>query len=61
MTSMPEEHHLGDRPMKSLFAVILTAVLASSVVASSALAHGGGLDKNGCHTNRRTGDRHCHR
>jgi hypothetical protein len=26
-----------------------------------ALAHGGGLDRNGCHTNRRTGDYHCHR
>ena len=25
------------------------------------LAHGGGLDSQGCHTNRKTGDRHCHR
>jgi hypothetical protein len=25
------------------------------------LAHGGGLDANGCHTNRKTGDYHCHR
>ena len=25
------------------------------------MAHGGGLDKNGCHTNRKTGDYHCHR
>lgn len=24
-------------------------------------AHGGGLDANGCHTNRKTGDYHCHR
>lgn len=23
--------------------------------------HPGGLDANGCHTNRRTGDYHCHR
>lgn len=23
-------------------------------------AHGGGLDKNGCHHNRKTGDYHCH-
>ena len=23
-------------------------------------AHGGGLDKNGCHTNHKTGDYHCH-
>jgi hypothetical protein len=46
--------------MKALFAVILTALLAGSIVASPALAHGGGLDKNGCPTNRKTGDRHCH-
>ncbi|WP_052171742.1 excalibur calcium-binding domain-containing protein [Paracoccus sanguinis] len=24
-------------------------------------AHGGGLDADGCHTNRKTGDYHCHR
>lgn len=24
-------------------------------------AHGGGLDAQGCHTNSKTGDRHCHR
>lgn len=26
-----------------------------------AAAHGGGLDANRCHTNRKTGDYHCHR
>jgi hypothetical protein len=25
------------------------------------MAHGGGLDSSGCHTNRSTGDYHCHR
>ena len=25
-----------------------------------AIAHGGGLDRNGCHTNRKTGEYHCH-
>ena len=30
-------------------------------VPASLLAHGGGLDANGCHTNRKTGDYHCHR
>ena len=25
------------------------------------LAHGGGLNKQGCHNNRSTGDYHCHR
>ena len=24
-------------------------------------AHGGGLDASGCHTNRKTGEYHCHR
>lgn len=27
----------------------------------SALAHGGGLNADGCHTNRKTGEYHCHR
>jgi Putative peptidoglycan binding domain len=30
-------------------------------VPATLLAHGGGLDANGCHTNRKTGDYHCHR
>lgn len=31
------------------------------VLPSIALAHGGGLDANGGHTNRKTGEYHCHR
>jgi hypothetical protein len=27
----------------------------------AAHAHGGGLNKEGCHNNRKTGDYHCHR
>jgi len=30
-------------------------------VVGAALAHGGGLNAEGCHTNRKTGDYHCHR
>lgn len=30
-------------------------------IASTAFAHGGGLDANGGHTNRKTGEYHCHR
>lgn len=30
------------------------------LVASGAWAHGGGLDANGCHTNHKTGQYHCH-
>lgn len=28
---------------------------------ATAIAHGGGLNKEGCHNNRKTGDYHCHR
>ncbi|TWO67771.1 YHYH domain-containing protein [Caenimonas sedimenti] len=38
---------------------ILTACLA--LAAAAVHAHGGGLDAQGCHTNRKTGDYHCHR
>jgi hypothetical protein len=30
-------------------------------VSIDAFGHGGGLDSKGCHTNRKTGDYHCHR
>lgn len=30
------------------------------LVSSLAFAHSGGTDSNGCHTNHKTGDRHCH-
>lgn len=32
-----------------------------SAVSLSAVAHGGGLNAEGCHNNRKTGDYHCHR
>lgn len=31
------------------------------LVATSAAAHPGGLNAEGCHNNRKTGDYHCHR
>ncbi|WP_431266634.1 YHYH domain-containing protein [Roseateles chitinivorans] len=31
------------------------------IISASAIAHGGGLNTDGCHTNRKTGDYHCHR
>ena len=31
------------------------------LAASQAFAHGGGLNAQGCHNNRKTGDYHCHR
>lgn len=46
--------------MKTIGLRIAFALLAAGVT-SLAWAHGGGLDANGCHSNRRTGDYHCHR
>ena len=36
-------------------------VLATLTPAPGAWAHGGGLNGDGCHVNRKTGDYHCHR
>lgn len=41
--------------MRLIFCCILYMVW------STALAHGGGLNAQGCHHNRKTGDYHCHR
>ncbi len=41
----------------------LLPVFAATVMvwlSAPAVAHPGGLDANGCHTNRKTGDHHCH-
>lgn len=37
------------------------AFILGLMLPSDALAHGGGLNSEGCHNNRRTGDYHCHR
>ncbi len=36
-------------------------VLLLALSAGAAHAHGGGLDRHGCHQDRRNGDYHCHR
>lgn len=41
--------------------ILLLACLALSIAATEAGAHRGGLNSEGCHTNRKTGDYHCHR
>jgi hypothetical protein len=43
---------------KWAFLGLLSVALMS---ADRAGAHPGGLDRQGCHTNRKTGDYHCHR
>jgi hypothetical protein len=42
---------MGIRLLAFLFCIGIPAV---------ALAHGGGLNADGCHNNRKTGDYHCH-
>jgi hypothetical protein len=37
------------------------AAVVSNAPAMPAHAHGGGLNAEGCHKNRKTGDYHCHR
>lgn len=44
--------------MKILIIVSAAAVLA---MPASVSAHPGGLNSEGCHNNRKTGDYHCHR
>lgn len=43
---------------ESFMKTIIIAILAFS--SAVAFAHSGGKDSNGCHTNRKTGDYHCH-
>ncbi|MGO4813800.1 YHYH domain-containing protein [Cupriavidus sp. 2MCAB6] len=50
---------LGRAGRKAVFRVGVGFVFA--LIAGSANAHGGGLDANGCHHNRKTGEYHCHR
>jgi hypothetical protein len=40
--------------------MIISAIAAAFTV-SSAAAHPGGLNAEGCHNNRKTGEYHCHR
>ena len=39
---------------------ITIALLALAVSIGAATAHGGGLDRNGCHNDRKRGGNHCH-
>jgi hypothetical protein len=46
--------------LPSLVALLVWS-LSGGLPAAPATAHPGGLDANGCHHNRKTGDYHCHR
>ncbi len=41
--------------------VLTASGMLALALSANALAHPGGLDKHGCHTNRKTGEYHCHR
>jgi hypothetical protein len=40
--------------------VVLLACVVFGISSNGALAHSGGTDANGCHTNHSTGAYHCH-
>lgn len=52
---------LGWNMRAFVVAVLAAGGLAILGVPSTARAHSGGLNADGCHNNRKTGDYHCHR
>jgi hypothetical protein len=46
--------------MKQIVAYVMV-LIGLSIISSGALAHGGGLDRNGCHHDNSNGNYHCHR
>jgi len=55
-TGRPAQSHAGQfgDNMKTAF------LIAALLCAGFAHAHSGGTDKQGCHTDHKTGTRHCH-
>lgn len=47
--------------MRGVKLSLLLICCAMYQLPGEAWAHSGGLDSKGCHTNRKTGDYHCHR
>ena len=47
--------------LPSVVSLLVSSSVSFGLGAVRAEAHPGGLDANGCHTNRKTGDYHCHR
>jgi hypothetical protein len=40
---------------------VISVLFVGGIGSTAIDAHSGGLDANGCHTNRKTGEYHCHR
>ena len=47
--------------MRSIVLAASLSVAALAMTGGPARAHGGGLNAEGCHNNKKTGDYHCHR
>ena len=43
-----------------MFRCLGLAMAITALGSAQAIAHGGGLDSQRCHTNSKTGERHCH-
>ena len=50
-----------DQPLRLNPLARPSLALCLLLLAQAAWAHGGGLNSEGCHNNRKTGDYHCHR
>jgi hypothetical protein len=57
---MKDSRHLSALRLSSIVA-LLASSLSVGVPLLPAQAHPGGLNAEGCHTNRKTGEYHCHR
>ena len=51
----------GRRALLSMLVIVGAAVIGTFGQPATAIAHGGGLDKYGCHNDRKAGTYHCHR
>jgi hypothetical protein len=54
---------MSSKPASNSASLLMVATCLAwlSTASSPASAHGGGLNADGCHTNRKTGEYHCHR
>lgn len=50
----------ADPRMEKIMKVKIAVAALLSLAATFAFAHGGGLNKEGCHMNHKTGEYHCH-
>lgn len=46
--------------MEKTLLMLLTIVFFAAMLPTETHAHAGRTDKSGCHTNKKTGNRHCH-